>query len=128
MDEMLKIGAIAVVATLCAVVVKKNVQELGIVLTLVAGVLILTLAFDAITSVRTLIDRLGELAGLSPTVISPVIKTVGVAIVTRLCAEVCRDAKEGGIASFVEVAGVATGLLITLPLLEAVLEMVVELL
>ncbi len=125
---MLKVATIGVVTAFCAVVVKKNVQEIGIVLTLAAGVLILTVAFTSMTSVRDLIDRLGELAGLSPTVISPVLKTVGVALVTKISAEVCRDAKEGGIATFVEIAGVATALFVTLPLMEAVLEMVIGLL
>ena len=37
MEDALKICAIAVAAALCAVVVKKQTPEIGIVLTLVAG-------------------------------------------------------------------------------------------
>lgn len=128
MEEMLRVAALGVAAALCAVVVKRNVQELGIVLALAAGAVILAFAFGAIGSIRTLMDRLGELAGLSPSVLKPVIKTVGIAIVAKIASEVCRDAREGGIASFVELSGAALALFTALPLLEAVLNTIVELL
>lgn len=128
MTDILKIAAIAIIAAICAVVVKKNVQELGLVLALMAGALILSYALGAVQSVRDVLDTLADTAGLSPAVLSPVIKTVGIAIVTHVSAEVCRDAKEGGIASFLETAGAACALFVALPLVRAVLDMVVGLL
>lgn len=128
MTDILKIAAVAVISAVCAVVVKKNVQELGMVLALTAGVLILTCALGAIQSVRDLLETLADTAGLAPAVLAPVVKTVGIAIVTHVSAEVCRDAKEGGIASFLETAGAATALFAALPLVRAVLDMVTGLL
>ena len=128
MEDMLRVAALGVAAALCAVVVKRNVQELGIVLALAAGAVILAFAFGAIDSIRTLLDRLRDLAGLAPSVLKPVIKTVGIAILTKIAAEVCKDAKEGGIASFVELAGASLALFTALPLLEAVLDAVIGLL
>lgn len=124
---MLKIAAVAILSAICAVVVKKQVQELGLVLALTAGALILSFALSAMEGVRQLMDTLASLAGLSSSVLLPVVKTVGIAIVTRVAAEVCRDAKEGGIAAFVETAGAACALFVALPLLEAVLELMTEL-
>lgn len=127
MEEMLKIAAVAIISAICAVVLKKQVQELGLVLALTAGALILSFALSAMEGVRQLMDTLASLAGLSSSVLLPVVKTVGIAIVTRVAAEVCRDAKEGGIAAFVETAGAACALFVALPLLEAVLELMTEL-
>lgn len=124
---MLKIAAVAIISAICAVVVKEQVQELGLVLALTAGALILSFALSAMEGVRQLMDTLASLAGLSSSVLLPVVKTVGIAIVTRVAAEVCRDAKEGGIAAFVETAGAACALFVALPLLEAVLELMTEL-
>ncbi len=121
---MLKIAAVAVISAICAVVVKKNVRELGLVLALLAGVLILAFALPAVEKTLALMEELAALAELSPAVLTPVVKTVGIAIVTRVSAEVCRDAGEGGIAAFVETAGAATALLTALPLLETVLSLV----
>ena len=107
MPDMVKIAAIAVAAALCAVVVKKNVAELGMVLALCAGAIILSCSLGALEGVKELMDTLADTAGLSPAVLAPVVKTVGIAVLTRVSAELCRDAKEGGIAAFVETAGAA---------------------
>ena len=109
MEDILKIAAAAVAAAVCAVVVKQRAQ-------------------GAVESVRALMDELGEAAGLSPAVLAPVLKTVGIAILTHISAEVCRDAKESGIAAFVETAGAAVALCVALPLLRAVLDTVTGLL
>ena len=126
MEDILKIAAAAVAAAVCAVVVKQRAQE--VVLSLAAGALVLTMALGAVESVRALMDELGEAAGLSPAVLAPVLKTVGIAILTHISAEVCRDAKESGIAAFVETAGAAVALCVALPLLRAVLDTVTGLL
>lgn len=128
MESVVKIAAVAIIAALCAVVIKKQVPELGLVLGLLAGALILSFSMPALKSVKELMETLADAAGLSPAVLTPVVKTVGIAILTKLTAEVCRDAKEGGIAAFVETAGAAGALLVCLPLMDAVLSMIGELL
>lgn len=128
MEDMLKVAAVGVAAALCAVVVRKNVRELGLALALAAGAIILAFALGAVGSVRSFMERLGDLVGLSPAVLEPVMKTVGIALVTRLASEVCRDAGEGGIASAVEITGAVLALFVALPLLEAVLDTVTGLL
>ena len=128
MTDILKIAAVAIAAALCAAVVKKQVKELALVLALAAGAVILTAALGALESVRALLDELAQLAGLEPAVLAPVVKTVGVAIITRVTVEVCKDAGEGGIASFVEIAGAAVALYLALPLVRAVLTTITGLL
>mgnify|MGYP005756699769 FL=1 len=123
-----KIAALAVAAALCALVVRQNAREIGLVLALLAGALILGQALGAVEAIWELLEELGERAGLSPAVLDPVVKTVGIGILTKISAEVCRDAKESGIAAFVETAGAALSLYVALPLIRAVLDTVSELL
>lgn len=123
-----KIAALAVAAALCALVVRQNAREVGLVLALLAGALILGQALGAVEAIWELLEELGERAGLSPAVLDPVVKTVGIGILTKISAEVCRDAKESGIAAFVETAGAALSLYVALPLIRAVLDTVSELL
>ena len=127
MESVVRLAAAAVAAALCAVVVKQHAREVGAVLALAAGALLLGAALGAIEEVRALADELGELIGLSPAVLAPVLKTVGIAILTRIAAELCRDAGEGGIAAAAETAGAAAAVLTALPLLRAVLDMLMEL-
>ena len=128
MESVVRLAAAAVAAALCAVVVKQHAREVGAVLALAAGALLLGAALGAIEEVRALADELGELIGLSPAVLAPVLKTVGIAILTRIAAELCRDAGEGGIAAAAETAGAAAAVLAALPLLRAVLSTVTGLL
>lgn len=128
MESVVRLAAAAVAAALCAVVVKQHAREVGAVLALAAGALLLGAALGAIEEVRALADELGELIGLSPAVLAPVLKTVGIAILTRIAAELCRDAGEGGIAAAAETAGAAAAVLAALPLLRAVLSAITGLL
>ena len=128
MESVVRLAAAAVAAALCAVVVKQHAREVGAVLALAAGALLLGAALGAIEEVRALADELGELIGLSPAVLAPVLKTVGIAILTRIAAELCRDAGEGGIAAAAETAGAAAAALAALPLLRAVLSTITGLL
>ena len=128
MESVVRLAAAAVAAALCAVVVKQHAREVGAVLALAAGALLLGAALGAIEEVRAMADELGELIGLSPAVLAPVLKTVGIAILTRIAAELCRDAGEGGIAAAAETAGAAAAVLAALPLLRAVLSTITGLL
>ena len=128
MESVVRLAAAAVAAALCAVVVKQHAREVGAVLALAAGALLLGAALGAIEEVRAMADELGELIGLSPAVLAPVLKTVGIAILTRIAAELCRDAGEGGMAAAAETAGAAAAVLTALPLLRAVLSTITGLL
>ena len=53
---------------------------------------------------------------------------MGLAVVTKLAASLCRDAGEGSVAAFVELAGSAAAVVVALPLLDMVLKLVEDLL
>lgn len=128
MSDVVKVAAAAVAAAVCAVVVRKQAPELGLVLAAGAGAVILLYCSGALQAAVELMDKLVEAGGLSPQVVGPVMKTTGIAIVTRLAADFCRDAKEGGLACTVELAGTALALVAVLPLMSAVVEVLTGLL
>ncbi len=120
--DIFKLSALAVTAALCALVIRKQVPELAVVLALAAGCLLLGQAVEAVSAVRGLADGLARTARLPQQVWAPLWKTVGIGVVTRLAAAVCRDAGEGGVAAFLETAGAALALLCALPLVETVFQ------
>ena len=123
MSDIIKVAAAAVAAAVCAVVVRKQAPELAMALTVCAGAVILLYCSGALSAALGLMDALVEAGGLSAQVVEPVIKTAGIAVVTRLAADFCRDAKEGGLASAVELAGTALALMTVLPLMSAVVDL-----
>lgn len=122
-----QVAAVAVTGAICAVVIKKQTPDMALVVTLCAVALILGTAMAVLEPVRELMDTLGERSGLSAAVLAPVVKTVGIALLTKVCAELCRDANENGIAAAAEIAGGACALLVCLPLFQAVLDLILEL-
>lgn len=126
--DMMALAALGVTAALCAVVVRQKTPELAALLVLAACALLLWNTLPMLETIRDVLEELAELAELSPTVLRPVVQTVGLAVVTRLSASLCRDAGEGGIAAFLELAGGAAAVLVALPLLKMVLQLIRELL
>lgn len=123
-----KIAAAAVTAALFGTVVRRGAPELALLLTVTAGVWILTAVLDGLGAAAAMVERLAQLAQMDAAVAGPVLKTVVVALVTRITAEICRGAGEGGLAAFVETAGTILALTAALPLMAAVLTMLEELL
>ena len=123
-----KIAAAAVTAALFGTVVRRGAPELALLLTVTAGVWILTAVLDGLGAAAAMAERLVQLAQMDAAVAGPVLKTVVVALVTRITAEICRGAGEGGLAAFVETAGTILALTAALPLMAAVLTMLEELL
>ncbi len=128
MSGVIKVAAAAVAAALCAVVVRKQSPEIALALGVGACALIVLYCSGALTAVMELADKLAETGGLSAQVVEPVMKAAGIAIVTRLAADFCKDAQEGGLASAVELAGTALALAAVLPLMSAVLDVLTRLL
>ena len=122
------LAAVGVTAALCGVVVRQKAPELAAVLTLAACVLLLWNTLPLLETIRDVLTELADLAELSPTILRPMLQTVGLAVVTRLASSLCRDAGEGSIAAFLEIAGGAAAVLVALPLLKMVLQLVLALL
>lgn len=124
----MKVAAAAIISAVCAVVVRKQAPEVGLLLAVCAGALILLYCSGALNSVVDFMDKLAQAGGLSTAVLTPVLKVTGIALVTRLAADFCRDAREGALAAAVEMAGSALALVTVLPLMSAVLDMLTGLL
>ena len=126
--DMLALAAAGVAAAFCAVAVRQRTPEIAVVLAAAGCLLLLWHTLPLLETIRSVLEELAGLAELSPTVLRPMLQTVGLALVTKLAAALCRDADEGGLAAFVETAGAAAGVLVALPLLKMVLQLVMGLL
>lgn len=126
--DMTALAAAGMAAALCGVVVRQKSPELSILLVLTACVLLLWNTLPILETVRSVLEELAALGDLSPAILQPMLKTVGISLVTHLASSLCRDAGEGGIAAFLEVAGGIAAVATALPLLKMVLRLVMDLL
>ncbi len=119
MNEVIKAAAVGILATILALTVKKDNPAGAYLVTIGAGLTVLWLAIDTLSPVKRFLDELSEAANLSPAILSPLFKALGISIITKVAAEACRDAKEGAIGAYVEIAGSAVALYVSLPLLSS---------
>ena len=121
--ELLKLAALCAVCLLPVVLLRRQTPEQALLLTIailaVAAARCLTLALPLLEEIRALFDR----AGIETAYVSILLRTLAAALVTRSCADLCRDGGSQALASAVETAGAVAALAIALPLLKAVVDL-----
>ena len=119
----------AVGALLCAaflaVVLRTTRPELAMGLSLTAGVLVAGLVLKELAPLAATLRRMTALGGLAEGSFSVVFRAAGVCLVTQLTADTCRDAGESALAGKAELAGRLVLLLMSLPLFEQILTLII---
>lgn len=123
MVELGKIIAICLIGAVLTLLLEKSHPELAILLALSVCAGLLLFGLSRLGTALSALKQLAQAGGLSSDLLQPLVKTVGIALVTRTGAELCRDAKQGAMASVVEMAGAFCAIIVSLPLLGAVWEL-----
>ncbi|MCC8063929.1 MAG: stage III sporulation protein AD [Clostridiales bacterium] len=125
---MLQVAAVAVVGSVCAVLLGRQQGELALLLGLGTCGVVLYLVLEQFSGLVALIRELVDCAEVDSDLVRPLMKTAAVAIVTMLTASVARDAGQTAIAATVQLCGSLLALCLAAPLVHAVLALVAELL
>lgn len=120
-------AGVCVTAALLALVVKRGSPESALLLTLGAAVAVLLALGGAARDIADFFRELGSRSGIPAGLLTPLYKTVGIAVVVKIGGGLCADAGERALAAVVETAGAVCALAAALPLLRAVLDLVMEL-
>lgn len=120
--------AVALVTVTAILTLKKRSGEFALVLALLCVAVLCLFAMTTLRPVLDMLERLEDLAGVSTAVLAPVVKTALIGILTHVCAGVCADSGENGIARMVELCGTAMALYLSTPLITAVLDLLDSLL
>ena len=115
-----------VLAALTLSLVLKRTRRYRVLLVLTAGVILLLRVFSAAGSAAQRFSGLLSQCGLDSALYLPVCKAVGVAVVVRITAALCRDAGQSALAAKMEIAGAVLTLSVCLPLFEQVLDLITE--
>lgn len=124
MQTFLFAAVIALLTVVWTALLKKQSKEMAVLLSMGACVLIGVLLLQLASPVVEFLGKLRNLAGLDRTLMTPMLKTLGIGLITQICATICADAGETSIGTLVEICGGVLALYVALPLLEAVIEMV----
>lgn len=128
MDMLIKIAAVCVPAALIAGALKKDSPAMAMLVALAAGCVVIFSALGAVAELTAFLREVADAANVSPTVLSVLMKAVGIAVISGMTAELCRDAGLSAAASACRFAGSASALYVAMPLMRGVLRMIRELL
>lgn len=123
MSELGKIAALCLIGVVLTLLLQKNHPEIAILLALAICGGVLLFSLSGMKAVLTLLDQMAQAGGLSEDLLRPLVKTVGIALITRTGAELCRDADQKALASVVETAGAFGAIVVSIPLFGAVWEL-----
>ncbi len=118
--DSFKICAVAFLCTVVAVLVRQYQHEFVLPIRTGASVLLLGVGMALLLPTVRWLERLGERT-FSAESAGVLMRALGIVFLVRICASLCRDCGEAGIAACLEFAGKAELLLLCIPLLDRLL-------
>lgn len=125
--DIMQIVAIGLIATVLIVVVKSQRPELGVLLSVAAGVILFLLVLGKIGAIMDIIKDLTARAEISMVYLGTILKIIGIAYIAEFGAQICRDAGESAVATKIEFAAKIMIMVLAVPILVAVLQMLLKL-
>ena len=110
------------------VVLKRTGPDMGLLLALAVCGAGLALLLEPLGVLRDFLEEAAGWGDLPLQLFTPLVKTVGIALVSRTGSDLCRDAGESAVASVLETAGAAAAIWVSLPLFQAAWELLRSLL
>lgn len=125
---MIKIALLGISIIFLTMMAGSIKREYAIAVTVGAAIL---LALYGVSSLESIIERIAELQesiGVGEEYLTILLKMVGIAYLTQLVVSICRDAGNGAVAGQINMLGKISMLLVSFPVLEALLKTVGEML
>jgi stage III sporulation protein AD len=124
--EIIKIIAFAFVALFITLTVKRNREDIAILISIVAGIMIFIFMISKLTIVINFLQSLSNKANIDVIYLDTVFKILGIAYLSSFTSEICKDAGESSIAMKVEFAGKILILTLSIPILMAVMKTILK--
>ena len=102
--NIIQIGIAAVITCILCMTVRQR-PEISILLASAGGIIIMTSVMPYISDLFGNINAMAQSAGIDSDYIIIMFKVTGISAITVICAAICRDSGQSGMAAKVEIAG-----------------------
>ncbi len=126
--EIFKIVAAATAGTVLAVTLKKESPQLSMAVSIITGIVIFLQLLGYFSDIITQLYNMTALSGIETEYISIILKVTGIAYITQIGSEICKDAGESAIGTKIEIAGKVLIAAACLPLISMLFGTVMDLL
>ena len=118
---MIKIIGIAFIGLISYRLITTTKPDLAPLILVAIGATILILLSDTIGKMITSFSELSDKAGLSSTVLSAVMKIIGIGYITEYASSVCEDCSCSSIAKKIELSGKITIFIMAFPIINGII-------
>lgn len=126
--DIIKIIGVGLIALIIIIIVKQYRPEFTIYVSVAAGIIILLLVMDKLSSIIDLLTNLANKTSINNEFIFLLIKITGIAILTEFASSVCKDSGETAIASKVDMGGKIIIIAMSIPIIASLLETILKVL
>ncbi len=128
MAIFLKIIALALITIFAFILTKQTKTEFSLLIVLVAGILIITLTLNSVSSVIVSFKNIFTKTGVNNSLLIPLLKIIGIGYLAEFSANLCIDAGLSSIADKVLFSAKIIILVLSLPIITNVIDLVMGLL
>ncbi len=121
--ELIKVIAILLISSLMVTLLKTKLPEYSFLLVLAVVCIVMITVFGNLFSSVARIKNLFTQSGNSLAYFTVALKALGISYLTTFAADVCRDYGMSALAQSAEIAGKVTIFLLSLPLMNSILDM-----
>ena len=125
---LFKILCVALVTIIASSVIKQYKPDLGVLINICGGVLIVIMSAEGLSNIIDSMITLGDGLLVSDTVVNPILKVLGVGYLTEFSADIAEDAGNKSISSKILFGGKIAICVIALPIIINVLKVILSLL
>lgn len=119
---MIKVCAVGIVTILVAVFAKSIKSEYGIYAGVAGSILLIYMGIQKFSGILDIINRCGSYISMGPGYMEILIKMLGIAYIAEFASGISKDAGYSSIAAQIELIGKLSILLISTPIIEALLD------
>lgn len=122
------IAGLSISVAAVILVLKELKPEFTILVSTAFGIIVIASLYTPVKEIILSVYSVSDKAGIDNDIISPIIKIVGISLITEFASSICTDAGQAGIASKVENAGKITILAFSVPIITQVFDIILNLL
>lgn len=120
---MIKIFVVVLMASVVFLIIKKNNPEYALLAELSAVAVVISVIYPEIKNVIDFFFDSAKDSYVDKVYVELIVKIVGIALISQLASDVCRDSGQQALASGVELAGKLIITVFTIPVAGALLEL-----
>lgn len=126
--DIIKIIGFSFTALFLYLIFKDKRNDLATLISLVSGVIVFSLILTKLTEIIYFIKDIANKANIDMVYIGIVVKILGISYLATFCSEICRDAGASSIGNKVEFSAKILILSLSIPILMAVLQSILQIL